>query len=214
VTVHYVTSDGSARAGVDYAASSGDVTFQDGESSKTITLTIIPSNLIVGNVVVFNVTLTGPGAASRIDAVTILGDTLPPKVIMECLDGLTIGDGALDVTDQVSMTVGKARFFANRQGERLRLTLRDIGGAFLQGPLWLVLESMPIHVRLRHRTGLTLARSPFRLLPVATLQPDDSLTVTLVFSDVAGHPVHFTPRLLSGIAPVSGQPSCTQLLFQ
>jgi hypothetical protein len=100
------------------------------------------------------------------------------------------------------MTVGKARFFANRQGERLHLTVRNVAGGPLQGPLWLVLDSMSNHVRLRRRAGLTLARSPFTLLTDATLQPDGSLTVTLVFSKVAGHPAHFTPRLLSGIAPV------------
>jgi hypothetical protein len=213
VTVHYATSEGSAHAGVDYVAAAGDVTFQDGETSKMIAITIIPSNLIVGDVVLFNVILTGPGATSSMAAVSILGDT-PPKtmdeVIVDCLDCRTIGVGANDVTSQVSMTLGKARFFANRQGERLRLTVRNVAGAPLKGPLWLVLDGLPPHTRLRRRAGLTLARSPYVLLNVPNLQPADSLTVTLVLGNLAGHRVHFSPRLLSSGAPCSGPSICVQ----
>ena len=41
LTVDYATSDGSAQAGVDYTAASGTLTFQSGESSKTIEVGVL-----------------------------------------------------------------------------------------------------------------------------------------------------------------------------
>ncbi len=41
VTVYYATSDGSAQAGVDYTAASGTLTFQAGESSQTVNVTVL-----------------------------------------------------------------------------------------------------------------------------------------------------------------------------
>ena len=41
LTVDYATSDGSAQAGVDYTAASGTLTFQSGESSKTIEVSVL-----------------------------------------------------------------------------------------------------------------------------------------------------------------------------
>src|SRR5262249_51358809 len=44
LTVNYATADGTAIAGPDYAAASGSVTFQPGETSKTIAV-VIPGDL-------------------------------------------------------------------------------------------------------------------------------------------------------------------------
>ena len=41
LTVDYATSDGSAQAGVDYTAASGTLTFQAGESSRTIDVSVL-----------------------------------------------------------------------------------------------------------------------------------------------------------------------------
>ncbi len=41
VTVDYATSDGSAQAGVDYTAACGTLSFQGGESSKTIEVEVL-----------------------------------------------------------------------------------------------------------------------------------------------------------------------------
>ena len=41
LTVDYATSDGSAQAGVDYTAASGTLTFQSGESSKTVEVGVL-----------------------------------------------------------------------------------------------------------------------------------------------------------------------------
>jgi len=41
VSIHYTTADGTARAGVDYAATSGTLTFAPGETSKVVSIAIL-----------------------------------------------------------------------------------------------------------------------------------------------------------------------------
>jgi subtilisin family serine protease len=57
VTVAYVTSDGSATAGSDYAAGTGTVTFAPGETSKTIAVPVSGDRLVEGDET-FNVDVT------------------------------------------------------------------------------------------------------------------------------------------------------------
>jgi hypothetical protein len=57
VAVHFATSDGTAKAGIDYVANEGDLTFGDGETSKTFTVSIN--------------TVTHPGRASESFFVTL-----------------------------------------------------------------------------------------------------------------------------------------------
>ena len=63
VTVHYETSDDSALAGVHYQAASGDLTFNDGELTKTIEVTLIDDNAYHGDLA-FNITLSNPSGAT------------------------------------------------------------------------------------------------------------------------------------------------------
>jgi hypothetical protein len=66
VTVHYATSDGSALAGTDYVAAEGDLTFNDGETSKTITITIDTASHPHQASESFFVTLSSPGGESAL----------------------------------------------------------------------------------------------------------------------------------------------------
>src|SRR5207253_2370565 len=45
VTVHYATADGSATAGSDYTAASGDVTFAAGQTTQTVTVAVLGDRL-------------------------------------------------------------------------------------------------------------------------------------------------------------------------
>ena len=45
VTIHYQTADGTAIAGEDYTATSGTLTFDPGETSHTVPVTILPDNV-------------------------------------------------------------------------------------------------------------------------------------------------------------------------
>ena len=49
VTVNFFTSDGAAKAGQDYDAKSGTITFAPGETSKTITIVVRGDRTFEGN---------------------------------------------------------------------------------------------------------------------------------------------------------------------
>lgn len=63
VTVHYETSDDTAQAGVHYQATSGDLTFNDGELTKTIQVNLIDDNAYHGDLT-FSIALSNPTAAT------------------------------------------------------------------------------------------------------------------------------------------------------
>jgi hypothetical protein len=60
VTLHYATSDGTAKAGTDYQAASGTLTFNSGVSSQTFTVTIIDRGDSSKTTKTINLSLTSP----------------------------------------------------------------------------------------------------------------------------------------------------------
>lgn len=79
VTVHYATKDQTAKAGTDYVAASGTLTFQPGETSKTIAITV---KGVTGPkpTETFLVDLSTPSGATlaRAEARGTIIDSLPP----------------------------------------------------------------------------------------------------------------------------------------
>ena len=84
VTVNYTTENGTAVAGTDYTATSGQLTFTSGQTSKTITVPVASGSLPLGSSKNFGVKLSGPANAtvSRGTAtVTINGSTAAPVTL-------------------------------------------------------------------------------------------------------------------------------------
>ena len=85
VTVDYATSDITANAGMDYTATSGTLTFMPGETSKTITITIL-NDTVYETEERFRVTLSNPmGAAlsaANLANVNIASDEAEPTASM------------------------------------------------------------------------------------------------------------------------------------
>lgn len=82
VIVDYATSDGTATAGLDYTATSGTLTFQPGETSKTVDVSIFDDGVEEATKT-FTLTLTNPsgaalGTASAIGTILDDDDTTPP----------------------------------------------------------------------------------------------------------------------------------------
>jgi Ca2+-binding RTX toxin-like protein len=86
VSVHYATENGTATAGPDYVATSGTLTFQAGETSKTVTVNVASDSLSEADET-FNLHLSGAVGAGISDAIgvgTILND-----------DGLVVDDAVV-----------------------------------------------------------------------------------------------------------------------
>jgi len=81
VTVQYQTSDGSARAGIDYVATGGTLTFQSGQTSATITVPLSNNSSPGAPTETANLTLSSPGNARLGSAVTATVTVLEPFVI-------------------------------------------------------------------------------------------------------------------------------------
>ena len=64
VTVDYATADGTARAGKDYTAAAGILTFQDGESQKTVPVPVIGDTAVEPDET-FSVSLSNPKAGGQ-----------------------------------------------------------------------------------------------------------------------------------------------------
>jgi hypothetical protein len=103
VTVQYTTNDGTAQGNVDYQSTSGTLTFNPGETSKSITVNVIGDGLFEPNET-FKVTLsnpTGGATVARVEAIgTIQNDDQPqpcqPRPPVQVRP--TAGGGQLQVT--------------------------------------------------------------------------------------------------------------------
>ena len=76
VTVDYATADGTAKAGSDYTATSGKLTFAAGETAKTVTVKVL-SDTVTEGVENFSLKLSNPTKATIADA-TGNGTINPP----------------------------------------------------------------------------------------------------------------------------------------
>lgn len=89
VTLSYATRDGTARAGQDYAAATGSLTFAAGETTKTVSVAVTGDRTIEANET-FDLVVSGVAGATVTDGVgraTIRDDDTPPA--------LTVSDVAL-----------------------------------------------------------------------------------------------------------------------
>lgn len=83
VTVNYATSNGTAKSGTDYVATSGTITFAAGETSKTINVGILGDATVEPDEAL-TVTLSAPSGAtlSRATAIgTIVNDDVAPPTV-------------------------------------------------------------------------------------------------------------------------------------
>ena len=93
ITVNYQTQDGSAKAGTDYTAASGELVFAEGETSKTISIAILNNSTVDGSRS-FSVNLSGNNlGATTSTNVTITDDDQTPQPPVD--NGSSGGGGSL-----------------------------------------------------------------------------------------------------------------------
>ncbi|MDQ6808019.1 MAG: hypothetical protein M3Z64_01115 [Verrucomicrobiota bacterium] len=107
ISASYSTSDGTAKAGSDYVAANGTVTFGPGETQKTIAITVL-DDALVENGENFFVTVTGATGASigknSTATVTIADDDSPTASIGFSARSYDVDEGA----GAVSLTVTRS----------------------------------------------------------------------------------------------------------
>jgi hypothetical protein len=100
VTVHYATFDGTATAPLDYAATSGTLTFEPGEIAKTVSVPVVHDQIADAGET-FTLRLSGAaGATIAKDSgtATILdSDRLPQPVVL--IDDISVAEGNAGTTD-------------------------------------------------------------------------------------------------------------------
>src|SRR5262249_38529422 len=108
-----------------------------------------------------------------------------------------------DVTSQVTTSLTAApRKKGKARGVSETLTLVNVSGSPLQGPVGVVLRGWKRTVKVRGAAGLIggKKKSPFVVLhpPGEALEPGQSVSVTVQFS---GKPNHFTLAVFAGTPP-------------
>ncbi|HUR40001.1 MAG TPA: CehA/McbA family metallohydrolase [Verrucomicrobiae bacterium] len=107
VTVRYATTDGTAKAGTDYASATGTLVFAPGELAKTLAVSI-NGDTIAEDDETFIVTLSQPVGATLADASatgTIVNDDFP----------FLVGTGAADHNPIAPVCVGGGATFCGRR---------------------------------------------------------------------------------------------------
>jgi uncharacterized repeat protein (TIGR01451 family) len=139
-TVDYQTIDGTAKAGSDYEAAAGKLTFAPGELSKEILVNVIGDLLNEGDET-FSVTISNAKFATVVGETavgTILDDDAPPVVSIGNVAVVEGDDGWADVTLTVELSAPSARRitvdFATEDGTAVE------GGDYLAGKGTLVFE--------------------------------------------------------------------------
>jgi hypothetical protein len=112
-----------------------------------------------------------------------------------------------DVTSLVKVIRGRTRFEAATGQTLLKLTIQNLSGQALDGPLTLVLNNLRGKVHLLKQSGVTAktapAGSPFvGLGPASGLAANATLNVVLRFRNPLNHKVLFTPRVLAGLGAI------------
>ena len=136
VTVDFATSDGTAKAGVDYTAASGTLTFDASETSKTITVPIL-NDTDYDPTQRFEVTLSNASGAtlptSPLANVNIINDDAVPTA---SIANVTVGEGAGTMTLTLALdrlSNGDITYSAVTAGVSGTATVADDYVAFLQG---------------------------------------------------------------------------------
>jgi hypothetical protein len=112
VTIDFNTMDQSATASLDYQATSGTLTFADGELSKTIQLTLLDDTKFEGDET-FAVELTNPQGGVEIGTVNIAqvsiteNDPVPPAGVLD-IAAATYSVAESDASGFVTITVNRS----------------------------------------------------------------------------------------------------------
>ena len=129
VTVDYATANGSASTGDDYTAASGSLTFNAGDTTKTIQISII-DDTVVDNNETLTITLSNPSGAEISDGLatgTITdGDTETSPLTAAFQDPPSSHDGSTAFTFRVLFSEDVGISYVNMRDDAFAVTDGDV----------------------------------------------------------------------------------------
>ncbi len=168
VTVNYATQDGSATAGEDYAAALGTLTFAPGETSKTVTVTILGDTTVEADET-FTLALSGADAGAATGTATLLNDdaTVVSVSSVQQVEG--------NSTNTLTFTIT----LSNPSAFPVTVNFATADGTALAGS-----DYVATYGTLTFAPGETSQTVTVTILGDATVESDE--TFTLVLSDASG----------------------------
>jgi len=168
VTVDYATQDGSATAGEDYAAALGTLTFAPGETSKTVTVTILGDTTVEADET-FTLALSGADAGAATGTATLLNDdaTVVSVSSVQQVEG--------NSTNTLTFTIT----LSNPSAFPVTVNFATADGTALAGS-----DYVATYGTLTFAPGETSQTVTVTILGDATVESDE--TFTLVLSDASG----------------------------
>ncbi len=140
-TVSYATADGTAKAGVNYRATAGTLTFNQGETTGTVTVPILDDNLVNGPLA-FTIALSNPtngvvGATAA--TVVTVNDTDTAGSLQMAIPAIVSAPGAASVTVRIVRVGGSAglvsvQYVAGGGNAQPWVDYGPIAGTLLFGP--------------------------------------------------------------------------------
>ena len=175
-TVNYTTSDITAKAGTDYIANSGSITFAPGETTKLVPVSVLGNSTPTGNLT-FGFDLTGAlnATISRTQAIGTIND-VNPAVGLSVANTVVTVDGPANTQAVFTVTLAPARL-----GQVVTVQYATMDGTAIAN-----LDYLPSQGILTFAPGVSSQTVPVTVLGALTAQPTREFSLELTNANPAG----------------------------
>jgi hypothetical protein len=194
VAVNYAAAGEGAAAGSDFGAVAGQLTWASGDAGDRTVFVPVYRDLAADPDEAVRLTLTDPTGGA------LLGSPATARVVIADVPAPAppAAPAALagDVTAAFRVRLGRARSQPASRRYRLAVTLENVGGRPVQGPLAVVLERYEAARQGRARRAAVTRR--VAVINVSGLNPGEAFTTSVDLGRAAGRPKRLVPRVLAG----------------
>jgi len=171
LTVQYVTSNGTAKPGIDYSAGAGSVVFADGETTKNIVVQLTDDTLDEFNetalVTLSDFNATGESAGSLSASILTIADNDPPPAISVSDATIVEGNNGL-IAGSINLTLSAV------SGKPVTVTLTPSQGTATAG-----LDYSLFTTNATVSAGATSQQIFFQVIGERIFEDDETFTVSL-----------------------------------
>jgi hypothetical protein len=204
-SIRWATADGTAKAGSDYVAASGTITFVAGQTTATIVIQIIGDSLVEGDET-FTITLSDPvglALGRAVATVTILDDDQPPPPAGPSVSFTTSTAQVTEGNKNWTYSVKVRLSAASSSPVTVRVATSD--GTAIAG-----LDYQAVNLLLTFKAGVTELTVSITIIGDRVSEPEEYFTITL--SDPTGATLGTHPAMTVTILDDDALSSTTQRL--